>query len=113
MYEKGKGVKEDAELAVRQYWLAAENGLKQAQATLGQIYELGEIVKPDYGEAEKWYRRAIEQGDTRCATRLGAMLFHDPSGFAGGRQIVELGCGPRRSLRAIQSCGNVQGRCGG
>jgi hypothetical protein len=68
-------VKKDTEVAVRQYRLAAENGLKQAQATLGQIYELGEIVEPNYEEAERWYRQAIQQGDTRCATRLGAMFI--------------------------------------
>jgi TPR repeat protein len=53
-----------AKMAVRQYRLA-ENGLKQTQATLGQICELGEIVERDYEEAESWYRQAIQRGKTR------------------------------------------------
>jgi TPR repeat protein len=58
----------------------------QAQAALGEIYELGQGVKADYQEAAAWYRQAVDQGDTNCATRLGAMFVR---GEGVGRDLQE------------------------
>jgi len=44
-------VKQDAAEALRQYRLAGEHGSMQAQAALGEIYELGQGIKADYQEA--------------------------------------------------------------
>ena len=96
-------------MAVRQYRLAAENGLKQAQATLGQIYELGEIVKPDYEEAERWYRQAIQQGDTRCATRLGAMFFQ--GGIAVGISMRRSNCGAGLLIAGMPTRNSILREC--
>jgi TPR repeat protein len=51
-----------------------------------KFYELGEGVKTDYEEAARWYRRSIGQGETRSATRLGAILFE---GKGLGRDLQE------------------------
>ena len=41
----------------------AEAGSAQAQYNLGLMYDNGEGVPEDDGEAVKWYRKAAEQGD--------------------------------------------------
>ena len=47
---------------VEQLKTRAEQGDATAQYILGTKYRDGEGVSQDYGEAEKWYRRAAEQG---------------------------------------------------
>ncbi len=53
----------------------AEQGLADAQFTLGMMYAQGQGVAQDYPEAARWYRRAAEQGDPRAQFSLGA--FYD------------------------------------
>jgi len=64
----------------------------QAQAALGEIYELGQGVRLITKKPPDGIGRAIEQGETRCATRLGAMLFavRESSGICRNGQIVDL-----------------------
>src|ERR1700688_555091 len=64
--------------------------------------------KPRGGIAELSNRvtHAAQLGSERCLFTAGS-----PSGFPGSEQIVELGCRSRGCLRAIQSCGDVYGRC--
>lgn len=53
-------------------WLpAAKEGDEKAQAFVGEIYEKGLGVKPDYAKARIWYRKAAEQGSTRAQQNLG------------------------------------------
>ncbi|HQT31597.1 MAG TPA: caspase family protein [Thiobacillus sp.] len=53
-------------------WLPqAEAGDKAAQAYVGEIYEKGMGLPPDYALAAVWYRRAAEQGDSRAQINLG------------------------------------------
>ena len=42
---------------------AAEQGLKEAQCTLGYLYRYGKGVPQDLEESMKWYRAGAEQGD--------------------------------------------------
>jgi Caspase domain/Sel1 repeat len=49
----------------------AESGDALAQTYVGEIYEKGLGVPPDYTEAAKWYRRAAEHGSARAASNLG------------------------------------------
>jgi TPR repeat protein len=45
-------------------WLPlAENGDKQAQVYVGEIYEKGMGIAPDYAKAAAWYEKAAKQGD--------------------------------------------------
>ena len=49
----------------------AEAGDTTAQTYVGEIYEKGLGVPPDYTEAARWYRRAAEGGNARAASNLG------------------------------------------
>jgi len=56
-------------------WLPpAEGGDPAAQTYVGEIFEKGLGVPPDYGAAAQWYRRAAEKGYSRAAINLGNLL---------------------------------------
>lgn len=53
-------------------WLpAAEEGDKIAQTYVGEIYEKGFGIVPDFKVAAAWYQRAAAQGDSRAKLNLG------------------------------------------
>jgi hypothetical protein len=53
-------------------WLPlAQQGDANAQTYVGEIFEKGLGVAPDYGAAAEWYRRAAESGYARAAINLG------------------------------------------
>jgi len=53
-------------------WLPqAQTGDKEAQTYVGEIYEKGLGVAPDYAVAFVWYRKAAEQGHMRAQINLG------------------------------------------
>lgn len=55
-------------------WLpVAESGDRMAQNRVGEIYENGMGVAPDYPRAADWYRKAAEQGDARAQVNLAAL----------------------------------------
>ena len=51
----------------------AKGGDPAAQTYVGEIYEKGLGVPPDYAAAAQWYRRAAEQGFSRAAINLGSL----------------------------------------
>ena len=53
-------------------WLPlAEQGDKVAQTNVGEIFEKGLGITPDYVAAAQWYRKAAEQGYSRAQINLG------------------------------------------
>lgn len=53
-------------------WLPqAQSGDAEAQAYVGEIYEKGLGLEPDYDLAAVWYKRAADQGLTRAQINLG------------------------------------------
>jgi hypothetical protein len=53
-------------------WLPlAEEGDKVAQTYVGEIYERGLGVQPNYAQAAAWYRKAADQGYARAQINLG------------------------------------------
>jgi hypothetical protein len=55
-------------------WLPlAQQGDAPAQTYVGEIFEKGLGVAPDYGAAAEWYRRAAETGYSRAAINLGSL----------------------------------------
>lgn len=53
-------------------WLpTAKEGNAEAQNYVGEIYEKGLGVEPDYAVAAAWYRKAAEQGYSRAQINLG------------------------------------------
>jgi len=56
-------------------WLPlAQQGDPAAQTYVGEIFEKGLGVPPDYAAAAEWYRRAAENGYSRAAINLGSLL---------------------------------------
>lgn len=49
----------------------ATQGDAKAQTYVGEIYEKGLGVPPDYAVAAVWYRKAADQGDARAQVNLG------------------------------------------
>ena len=67
---RGRG---DYVIALRLYHSLAEQGEAVAQAVLGVMYENGEGVPQNHGEAAKWYQLAAEQGHAPAQGLLGLM----------------------------------------
>ena len=107
------------------YWWsqAAEQGVVDAQARLGYMYEEGLGVGQDYGQAAKWYERAAAQGDAGAQNNLanlyeqglGVTQDYERGGLAlwPGSEPECRGCREqsRQPLRA--GLGRAQGLCGG
>lgn len=70
--EKGQGVPEDAEAAIKSNRKAAEQGFAEAQNVLGNCYANGKGVEADKNEAAKWYRKAAEQEFDEAQCNLAA-----------------------------------------
>lgn len=74
LYNGGYGYKPpDPSQALRWHIRAAELGLAEAQATLGDKYYDGLGVKQDLAEAAKWYRLSAAQGFASSQGVLGEM----------------------------------------
>ncbi len=55
-------------------WLPlAQQGKPDAQTYVGEIFEKGLGVPPDYQAAASWYRRAADQGFSRAEINLGSL----------------------------------------
>lgn len=55
----------------RELWLPlAENGDARAQHAIGRLYEKGNGVPRDFGQAFTWYRRAADNNDADSQYRL-------------------------------------------
>ncbi|HOO65198.1 MAG TPA: tetratricopeptide repeat protein, partial [Synergistaceae bacterium] len=62
-YEEGRGVpKKDGESSLEWYRRSAEGGSPEAQYSLGLFYFYGRNVTENRLEAEKWLRKAADQG---------------------------------------------------
>ncbi|WP_116807510.1 caspase family protein [Steroidobacter cummioxidans] len=63
----------DLQSALRIWMQAAESGDLEAQTNVGEIYERGLGVAPDYEAAAKWYRKAADKNYARALFNLGTM----------------------------------------
>lgn len=63
----------DLKSALRIWMQTAEGGDPQAQTNVGEIYERGLGVAPDYVSAATWYQKAADQGFSRALFNLGTM----------------------------------------
>jgi TPR repeat protein len=96
MYQRGRGVAENAGLALE--WArkalpslrrAAEGGEAWAQSDLGTLYEQGFALEKDEAEAVRWYRRAATQGYAGAQTNLGVMYAQGRGVERSREQAVE------------------------
>jgi len=63
----------DYETALKLWRPLAMQGNAFAQSNLGFMYDTGQGVPKDLGEAAKWYRLAAEQGNPGAQSNLGSM----------------------------------------
>ncbi len=75
-YEKGEGVPQNDELAVKWYRAAAEQGDATAQNSLGVMYRLGHGVERDYEQARQWYEKAASQKLAAALFNLGTLYYN-------------------------------------
>ncbi|MBR1504314.1 MAG: SEL1-like repeat protein [Prevotella sp.] len=65
----------DVETAVDLFRASAVQGNRDAQYSMGDVYEIGDGVEKNYTEALKWYRMAAEQGHTRAIFCVGYIYY--------------------------------------
>ncbi len=65
----------DYQTAMREWRGPAAKGDADAQFNLGQAYKLGRGVPQDLVEAEKWYKKAADQGHLQASDNYGLVLF--------------------------------------
>jgi tetratricopeptide (TPR) repeat protein len=63
----------DLQSALRIWMQTAESGDVEAQTNVGEIYERGMGVAPDYEAAAKWYQKAADKNYARALFNLGTM----------------------------------------
>ena len=85
--------REEHQLAVGWFTMAAEAGLPQAQFNLGTYLDKGEgVAAPDYPAAADWFRRAADAGDAgvgEVASRFSGMAASNLSGmYSMGRGVT-------------------------
>jgi len=75
MYEKGEGVIQNYQQAVRWFTKAAEAGFGLAQVNLALLHLEGRGVAQDNQEAAYWFTKAAETGFAEAQVNLAAMYF--------------------------------------
>ncbi len=65
----------DFSAAIKEWRGPADAGDADAQFNLGQAYKLGRGVPQDLGQAEKWYKKAADQGHLQANDNYGLILF--------------------------------------
>ena len=63
----------DIKQALRIWMQTAEGGDLEAQTNVGEIYERGMGVPPDYAAAAQWYQKAADKGYSRALFNLGTL----------------------------------------
>jgi TPR repeat protein len=63
--------------ALRIFQPLAEAGAARAQVALGLLYEDGQGVGRDYGQAVYWYRKAADQGDATGEHGLAILILYE------------------------------------
>ena len=82
--------------------IAAEQGDAEAQFSLGYMYDAGEGVPQDYGEAVKWYRLAADQGNASAQLNLGVRYDAGEGVPQDYGEAVKLVRRPGTRLSAVQ-----------
>ena len=105
-FAEGRGVPANIEEAARWFDNAAREGIAPAQFRLGSLYEKGNGVKKDLGQARRLYAAAAAQGQCQGhAQSRGAVRrrHRRQAGLCGGRGLVPEGRRARHFRQPIQS----------
>jgi hypothetical protein len=68
--------KTEFDTAYRLFSELADKGIAEAQINIGMMFENGQGVPQDYGEAVRWYRLAADQGLIKAKYNLGLMYAY-------------------------------------
>ena len=71
------GVSKDYAKAIECFKIAANEGIVTAQSMLGMCYSQGVGVELNFEKAEKWFKKAVEQGDEAAMICLADMYLKD------------------------------------
>ena len=74
-YEKGNGVIQDYEEALKWYLKSAKQGELVALSVIGDFFAEGKGVTKDLREAAKWYQKGAEAGIQTCQVSLGLAFW--------------------------------------
>jgi TPR repeat protein len=61
----------DRSRSIKLFLEAAENGSREAQVNIGNIYDDGDGVTRSFDKARYWYKRAVASGSAEGAYNLG------------------------------------------
>ncbi len=75
LYNNGRGIEKDLQVALKWLHRAAENGYYNAQDQLGWHYYTGTGLYQNYTETLKWSRLAAEQGNRSAQDRVGECYY--------------------------------------
>ena len=73
VYANGKGVEQSDEEAVKWFKIAADNGLPEAQYSLGKMYLCGKGIGHSKREAVRWFIIAADHGNVDAEKALREM----------------------------------------
>lgn len=89
MYQKGIGVSQDYQEALKWHVKAAERKSPHTQYSLGTMYIDGLGVAQDYEAATVWFRKAAEKGYAPAQYSLGAMYCNGQSVFEDRHEALK------------------------
>lgn len=91
MYQKGKGVEKNNNLAMECFIKASELGNPHATAAIGSCYLRGNGVKQNFEKAREWYQASIDKGKS-CIGQygLGMLYFKGMGGEQNYEKAFEL-----------------------
>jgi TPR repeat protein len=90
----------DYDTAIREFRLAASNGLDVAQYNLGILYFTGRGVEQDHEEALRWLKQAAEQGHTAAQFNVGVLYFNGQGAAPSWQNIWPVSLWTRSRNRA-------------
>ena len=100
-------MEKSCEKAVEWYQKAAEQGLAEAQSTLGIQYYAGEGVCQSFEKAVEWFRKGAEQDDPESQILLG-LCYAKGTGVRINRLLSFIGSVMKMlSRRRRQSMANI------
>ncbi|KAG0273443.1 hypothetical protein BGZ96_004841 [Linnemannia gamsii] len=89
IYDYGKKVTQDHNLAFTWYRKSADQGYSEGQRYVGYMYEYGRGVDRDYGKAMEWYLKAADQGDVDALCHIGSLYDGGLGVPQDGAQVVD------------------------
>jgi uncharacterized protein len=95
VYDKGRGVVQDFQEAVKWYRLASAQGNESAQVNLGVLYARGRGVRQDVVRAYMWFNLAAaasrgDSGETAAKKRDGIAAKMTAGQIATAQQMARL-----------------------